>query len=554
MVKYPLISDPNFQLKIKKLYTEYKIKKRKQSLKDFCYPKKFTLQLPQLFVSNFLNPSTPYKRMLLYHRIGAGKTCAAIQIAEKWKKYKKVILVAPASLLINFYSELRGHCSGNEYVSTKEREELSKLSPDSKEYSKFIDKINDKIHKYYKIYSYHKFVDLYETKKLNLKNTLLIIDEVQNIVSEDGIFYNTFKEAIDKSPNDFRLVLMSATPIYDKPVELGLTLNLLCPDLDYTATTFNKEFLLREETDEGILYTLKNEDKLANLLQGYVSYYEGAPAFTFPSMKIKYVKCQMSKLQSDAYHSFIEQDTQGLFLNSDILKLPSSFLLGGRLISNVVYPNKKFGEKGLDSFAGHYLSPDNLKKYSIKFYKIFKKIERCKGPVFVYSYFKEFGGIEDFKRVLEYNGYSNFLDEGRGKKRFAIWSSDEKSKDKDLIKEIFNAKDNYDGSKIKVILGSPAIKEGVSLLRVRQVHILEPYWNMSRIDQVIGRAVRFCSHKDLPRDERLVDIFIYLTVTGDSEMSIDQQILSLAFRKRMLVDQFSDVLKKSAIDYYLFNK
>ena len=121
-MKYPSIKDPQFQIKIKKIFNEYRIKKKKQTLKDFCYPKRFTFQLPQLFVSQFLNPDTPYKRVLLYHRIGAGKTCAAIQIAEKWKKYKQVILVAPASLICNFYKELRYMCTNNKYIKIDEKE------------------------------------------------------------------------------------------------------------------------------------------------------------------------------------------------------------------------------------------------------------------------------------------------------------------------------------------------------------------------------------------------------------------------------------------------
>jgi len=556
MVKYPDISDKNFQSKIKEIFREYKLKNKKRSLKDFCYPKKFTFQLPQLFVAEYLNPKTPYKGILLYHRIGAGKTCAGIQIAEKWKEHKKIILVAPASLVGNFYKELISECTGNIYISKEERKELSSLVVGSTKYLDFIQTIKQRIHKYYELYSYHKFVDLYNSKKINLKNKLLIVDEVHNIVSETGTFYNTFKKAVDSAPDSFRIVIMSATPIFDKPAELGLTINLLRPKVELPEPEeFNKMFLTQEITKDGIIYKLKNEDKLSQLLQGYVSYYEGAPAFVFPKVKIKYVKCKMNKFQSDAYRSYVDQEKKGLFLQStDILKLPNSFMLGGRVISNIAYPNRKFNEKGFDSFEGNYLKLENLKKFSIKFYKILKKVERCNAPVFLYSGFKEHGGIEDFKQVLEYHGYSNFLDHDKGKKRYAIWSGEENTKEKDLIREIINSKENADGSKIKIILGSPAIKEGVSLLRIRQVHILEPYWNMARLEQVIGRAVRFCSHKDLPRDERLVNIYIYLAIDSIKEMSIDQQILSLALRKKMLVEQFEDVIKKSSIDYYLFNK
>ena len=557
MVKYPNINDKDFQLKIKQIFNEYKLKKKdKKSIKEVCYPKKYTFQLPQLFVAEFLNPKTPYKGILLYHRIGAGKTCAGIQIAEKWKKYKKIIIVSPASLIGNFYKELYSECTGDIYITKNERKLLNDNEPSSTIYQEIIDTVKERIHKYYELYSYHKFTDLVNTKKISLKNKILIIDEVHNIISESGTFYNTFKNAIDKTPDDFRIIIMSATPIYDKPAELGLTMNLLKPIKEFPQPDeFNKLFINREITNNGIIYNLKNEELLSKLLQGYVSYYEGAPAFVFPKMKLKYVKCKMNKFQLDAYKSFVNHEKQGLFLQStDILKLPSSFMLGGRFISNVAYPNRKFNEKGSTSFEGNYLNFENLKKFSIKFYKILKKINRCDGPIFFYSNFKEQGGIEDFKKVLDYHGYSDFLENGNGKKRYAVWSGDENTKEKDLIREIVNSKENSDGSQIKIILGSPAIKEGVSLLRIRQVHILEPYWNMSRLEQVIGRAVRFCSHKDLPKSDRIVDVFIYLATTENYEMSIDQQIMSLSLRKKILVEEFESVLKKSSIDYYLFNK
>ena len=92
-----------------------------------------------------------------------------------------------------------------------------------------LDKIHTRIDKKYQIYSYHKYVDLYERNKINLKNSLIIIDEVQNIVSETGSFYKIILESLQKSPASTRIVALSATPIFDQPMELGLTLNLLRP-------------------------------------------------------------------------------------------------------------------------------------------------------------------------------------------------------------------------------------------------------------------------------------------------------------------------------------
>jgi SNF2 family DNA or RNA helicase len=184
-----------------------------------------------------------------------------------------------------------------------------------------------------------------------------------------------------------------------------------------------------------------------------------------------------------------------------------------------------------------------------------KKIKSCQGTVFVYSSFKEFGGLKSFIKVLEYHKYKDFNDHGKGKLRYAVWSGDESAEKKELIKDFFNKKDNEDGSMLKVLLGSPAIKEGVSLLRVKQVHILEPYWNMSRLEQIIGRAIRFCSHKDVPLQEREVKVYIYIaTGLKSTELTVDKHIMSLCFKKKELTDQFETVMKEMAVDRYLFQK
>jgi len=59
---------------------------------------------------------------------------------------------------------------------------------------------------------------------------------------------------------------------------------------------------------------------------------------------------------------------------------------------------------------------------------------------------------------------------------------------------------------------SSAGAEGISLTCVRQVHILEPFWNYVRVDQVLGRAIRMKSHLDLPKEDRNVEQYLYLSV------------------------------------------
>ena len=97
-------------------------------------------------------------------------------------------------------------------------------------------------------------------------------------------------------------------------------------------------------------------------------------------------------------------------------------------------------------------------------------------------------------------------------------------------------------------MGTPAIREGVSLLRVRNIHIMEPYWNMSRMEQIIGRGIRYCSHKDMPSKERRVNVYLYHSVARNKTMLIDRYIYEMANDKNTLIQYFEQVLKESAVD------
>ena len=99
---------------------------------------------------------------------------------------------------------------------------------------------------------------------------------------------------------------------------------------------------------------------------------------------------------------------------------------------------------------------------------------------------------------------------------------------------------------------SPAGSEGISLLNVEQVHILEPYWNEVRIDQLIGRAIRQCSHKDLPMKDRHVDVFRYKAVKLNKVITTDEKIEILALNKAKLINNFLILIKQAAIDCELF--
>ena len=108
---------------------------------------------------------------------------------------------------------------------------------------------------------------------------------------------------------------------------------------------------------------------------------------------------------------------------------------------------------------------------------------------------------------------------GQKKKRYTFLTGEEEQELRKYNKEAFNRDENVFGEYIQVILISSAGAEGISLKCVRQVHIMEPFWNYIRIDQVFGRAIRMKSHMNelLPKGERNVEQYLYLSSLPDGE-------------------------------------
>ena len=178
---------------------------------------------------------------------------------------------------------------------------------------------------------------------------------------------------------------------------------------------------------------------------------------------------------------------------------------------------------------------------------------RSKGPVLVYSSYVAMEGLQIFKIYLKYFGYNDFNNNsGKDFYRYIEFhgSIDKVQRSKNLIE--FNMKENKDGSKIRVILISPAGTEGINLMNIKQVHIMEPYWHEVRIIQLIGRAVRMCSHKNFPIEERFVDIFRYHAIKSNKNETTDEKIYKLAQEKHSLIDSFLQTVREVSVDCELF--
>lgn len=490
------------------------------SVEELCAKQSgaFKLQDHQRFLKSKLKS---IDRLLLFHGIGSGKTCSSISLAaaahqQQQKKKNKTVVVLPASLKGNFVKELNGPCGDIQAI--------------------------DRFSKHFDIMSYQGFVKRYRNKDLKLNNTLVIVDEVQNIVSETGDMYGVFMDAFQKMKGS-KLVCLSATPMFDKPVEIALLGNMLLTKEEYDRfhlPTVPKDFARIVQENPRLLYLFfKNK----------VSYFRGADPRAYPDKIEHRVDCVMSDFQRQVYFESIGH----LDITNVEKVLQRAFLIAPRQTSNMVLPNGNVGKlRAKDVENGSF----DLKKYSTKFHKCIQNIASSPGPVFVYSNFVSSAGTDAFALVLsKLYGYQPFdVNSNNSKTKnkgsvFGVFRANTPEYNTKLLKA-YNSPENRDGSRVRVILGSPTMKEGISLLRTRQIHLLDPYWNRSRTEQIMGRGVRFCSHADLPEDERKVDVFHYYAVPSqkDSGLSVDLRILQLSNDKIRKINLIETILKETAID------
>ena len=244
--------------------------------------------------------------------------------------------------------------------------------------------------------------------------------------------------------------------------------------------------------------------------------------------------------------------------------------------------------KVLDTY-GEIFSPDEIHKYSKKIANICEIIKRSKGIIMIYSQYID-GGIIPMALALESMGFSRYSSTPAHAKpllkhskepidsltmkprresggdfkpaRYAIISGDKffSYNNAEDIKYVTN-RENANGEFCKVLLISKAASEGLDFKCIRQIHILEPWYNMNRVEQIIGRGVRNLSHCALPFRERNVEIYLHGTILKEEgkesekeeteEEAADLYVYRSAEKKAMQIGQVTRILKENAVDCIL---
>lgn len=452
--------------------------------------------------------------VLVNHSTGSGKTKAFLTAAERVQSKDpkaKVLILAPASLQSNVDKEIEKH----------------KLNID-----------RDRLH----VYSYEKATNIADELSKN-KYALAVADEAHKL---RNVSTKRTQKLGDVIANSDKRLLATATVNYNRLGDLSPLINIVAGkevlpkdpkemENKYTKTVYKKPTLVQRLTGTKPEETtaLANEKELGKVLGTYVSYYNAKEdpemAKHFPKVTSEEVEVEMSPDQHKLYR-YVEGDLPFMLRMKVRHNLPldkkekaslNAFSSGVRQVSN--------------SIRHLHQDPDSVEHTP----KIQKAVENLTSRM---SKDKNFRGVV----------YSNYLDTGvheysRSLKKagipHGIYTGSLSKAEKDALVA------DYNKGKTKVLLISSSGAEGLDLKGTKLIQTLEPHFNPSKIEQVVGRGARFKSHEHLPEEHRQMHVEHYRSVLpkakfGKTPYSIDKYLSENSDNKSELFDQVRELMKK----------
>lgn len=684
---YPDIEDEDFLVKLfhKREFAESKLMPYSPKSQDIasCGGKvEFELTPIQRFVSNFLSGKTPYHSALLYHGVGVGKTAAAISIAEAnlyINPKKKVYLIAPPNIQPNFMrtifdinavsisndntvpnkhngatGDLYLKLTGTEFERDKKviERKVKKMIDTRYEFMGYIQlasHIENTVSKVYKLSKNKKFEEIRLIKE-EFSGKCMIIDEAHNLRDIPG---EKEEENLDapggvtelsdmvqgkkltpslmrvlKTAIDMKLVLLTATPMYNNYLEMIFLLNLLLIN-DKKAEIKTLDIFNADGT-----FKPRGEELLGRFITPYVSYMRGETPLTFP-IRLEPVNAPFLKMWPNAspdnkvlnlsdterervlrlplvpvafgkenYNNYIRilnesVDSYGLSVASiDTMIQSGNWIypsvyededLEQRIRDNGfdnVFDERSHSVAGLRRFSSKigrptWLIEGELENYSPKANYIIKRIKSSEGPVFIYSRFIKSGALP-LALALEANGYTAFgrdkslLVEGviaEGGRQCALCKYKERghresdhtfvpakyilltgrkdiSPNNNFAVSSERVSENYNGSQIKVVIGSQVASEGIDFKFIREIYVFDSWFHLNKMEQVLGRGIRTCSHAhpNIPLSKRNCTVYLMVNSLNESRESADLYMYRIGMTKALQIGRISRVIKRYALD------
>jgi len=578
----------------------------------------FKLQPVQRFLRRVMSPDSPTRSLLMVHGTGAGKTCSAIQIAEEYIirpefQDKRVLVLANPSIQENFKSQifdvsrvdpegavLSQQCTGRKYLEMLERSSDETLRyTDRASRTRIAARAARIISEFYEFFGYDSFANMIDneiakrspTEQIKwihemFDNRLIIVDEAHNLretTTESTASKNIGRvmERILQNANGITLVLLTATPMYDQYDEIVYYFNLFLWNEKRLPT--NKSIKPSDMFTDSGEFKEGKEQEFRRLCQDYVSFSKGENPFTFPFRlpPPENITAEIDR-EKDVDGNAIKDHRKFLKLTKsfvhpnqerELKKLSSSSIITSEgSVTVCAFPDGKtfretFNKTGEQySYKGEqFLAPSKVSLYSSKFGLITRILKETDGIVFVYSNMVE-SGAQLFAMCLEEHGYESAIgnpllkgtsDEiKRGSKgKYVLFTSETSEMDIRRSLDRLRNKSNMDGSDIRVVIASPKVSEGVDFRYVRQIHVLDPWYNMSRIEQVLGRGMRMCSHALLPFEEQNCTVYLHVCrYPKGKQETLDEYVYRVFIEaKAQKIAKVKRVVMESAMDCELQN-
>ena len=228
-----------------------------------------------------------------------------------------------------------------------------------------------------------------------------------------------------------------------------------------------------------------------------------------------------------------------------------------------------------------WLKEDQLPAYSPKAALLLKRLRTSKGVAFVYSRFVKSGALT-LALALEANGYTlagrelPFLQDGiqteggrqcakcalkekehRGAnhpfvaaKYVMLTGRNEYSPNNKQSVDLARSEKNRFGDEVKVVLGSQVAAEGIDLRFIRDIYVFDSWFHLNKLEQVLGRGIRMCSHALLPPEDRNCTIHLLVNSFPESarKETMDFYMYRVAMSKAVVMGNLTRFLKMNALD------
>jgi hypothetical protein len=380
---------------------------------------------------------------------------------------------------------------------------------------------------------------------------------------------------------------------------------------------------------------IKNPLMFQRRIQGLVSYFKGGDERMLPKRVQDETMLEKIEMSNEQFNRYLEVRWDEIKMDKrratpkDGDEEMKTFRVNSRLACNYSVPSelRQTNEDAASEDAvpdktaildklrrdpNRFLSETALETFSPKMLKMLRNVKgSAGGNQFVYSQYRSLEGLGVFSAILDANGWQQYKldkeannqwveskDMDPDKPAYAFYTGQEDQQQREFMRQIYNNifSDDFPASLkasveargkklLTLFMASSAGAEGITLANVRHVHIMEPHWNPARHDQVVGRAIRLCSHARLPMEERTVRVSFYVSVFTpeqakstagannvvpirrsdtmlkryegepvESFMSTDEYLYEISYEKDVTNKRISHLLKQAAVDCEIHRK